>query len=238
MSTTEPSAKITVVGPAAGSEEQLVVPSRFARPGLASGGRSLVFELIPQVMHRKCVRAVLPNDVWRLLRKLTIDVHGKRCAECGNSQALECHEVWNYFVLPPITGKGNRPVMKLVDLKSLCHLCHLGKHIGYAHSDSKAYERVKQHLMELYRLPESIFSQLEQLAFEEVHELNKAGVRELDLKFLNDVMMRRPSSDRSCIWNPQELKKYSRLDPLHANAIGNFLSKRRLMSATKALPTP
>jgi hypothetical protein len=94
--------------------------------------------------------------------------------------------VWNYFVLPQITSKVNRPVMKLVGLKSLCHLCHLGKHIGYAHSDSEAYQRVKQHLMELYRLPESIFSQLEQLAFEEVHELNKAGVRELDLTFLND----------------------------------------------------
>lgn len=145
---------------------------------------TLVFELIPQVMHRKCVRAVLPNDVWRLLRKMTIDADGKRCGECGSALQMECHEVWRY--LPPgADDPGGRHVMKLVGLRTLCHLCHLGKHIDYTLRNPALYRRVKKHLMCLYQLPESVFSQLEELAFAEVAELNKAGVRALDLTYLN-----------------------------------------------------
>lgn len=151
--------------------------------GLAAG-RALVFELIPQVMHRKCVRAVLPNDIWRLLRKMTIEADGQRCGECGSTQQLECHEVWRY--LPPVTGDpGGRHLMKLVGLRALCHLCHLGKHIGYALRNPALHRQIKEHLMNLYLLPESVFSQLEQLAFAEVAELNKAGLRALDLTYLN-----------------------------------------------------
>lgn len=186
MSTTNSEVRITAIAPAAGPEDHRSVPSCLPVPGPAPTGHFLVFELIPQAMHRKCARAVLPNDVWRLLRKLTIDAQGKRCEECGSTQELECHEVWKYFSLSQAIGSTERQIMKLVGLRSLCHLCHLGKHIGYALSDAKQYRQVKQHLMKLYRLPEQIFSQLEQLAFEESYELNKAGVRELDLTFLND----------------------------------------------------
>jgi len=150
-------------------------------------GGSLVFELIPQVMHHKCVRAVLPNDVWRLLRKMTIDSDERRCTECGTSVNLECHEIWQY--LPPLNTRSaaGRHVMKLAGLRTLCHLCHLGKHIGYALRDPHQYQRVKEHLMALYGLPEPIYSQLEQIAFDEVGELNKAGIRALDLTYLNQT---------------------------------------------------
>lgn len=73
--------------------------------------------------------------------------------------------------------------MKLVGLRALCHLCHLGKDIGYPLRDPALYCRVKEHLMDLYRLPEPVFNQLEQLAFAEVAELNKAGLRALDLTY-------------------------------------------------------
>lgn len=152
---------------------------------VAPGGRPLVFELIPQIMHFKCVRAVLPNDVWRLLRKMTIDHDGKRCDECGSSHQLECHEVWEYLTLPDL-GSGRRHVMKLCGLRTLCHLCHLGKHIGFAQKNAQLYQMVKTHLMDLYRLPEATFTQLEQIAFEHVWELNKVGARALDLTYLND----------------------------------------------------
>jgi hypothetical protein len=162
-------------------------PGRYAGDCAAAttGGRSLLFELIPQIMHHKCVRAVLPNDVWRLLRKMTIDTDGERCGKCGISQQLECHEVWQYLPPPDAGGPAERHVMKLIRLRTLCHLCHLGKHIGYALRMPQQYKQVKEHLMELYRLPEPIFSQLEQIAFQEVGELNKAGVRALDLTHLN-----------------------------------------------------
>jgi hypothetical protein len=75
--------------------------------------------------------------------------------------------------------------MKLMNLRTLCHLCHLGKHIGFAQKDAQLYRQVKSHLIALYHLPEPIFCQLEQLAFEQVWELNKAGIRALDLTYLN-----------------------------------------------------
>jgi hypothetical protein len=154
------------------------------RTAASAAARPLIFEMIPQVMHHKRVRAVLPNDVWRLLRKMTIEAAGKRCGECRSGEQLECHEVWQY--LPPAANDlGTRHVMKLVGLCALCHLCHLGKHIGYALRNPALYRQVKEHLMNLYLLPESVFSQLEQLAFAEVAELNKAGLRALDLTYLN-----------------------------------------------------
>lgn len=148
-------------------------------------GFPLTFELIPNVMHRKCVRAVLPNDVWRLLRKITIEAGGGQCEECGTFRDLECHEVWHY--LPPADTRrvSNRPVMKLAGLRSLCQLCHLGKHIGFALRCPQQYQQVKIHLMNLYRLPDSIYSQLEQLAYRDVDELNRQGIRALDLTYLN-----------------------------------------------------
>ena len=165
------------------------------RPGRADtnstvacvAGGSLVFELIPQVMHHRCVRAILPNDVWRLLRQMTIDSDKRRCTECGTSVNLECHEIWQYLPPPNACGAAGRHVMKLAGLRTLCHLCHLGKHIGYALRDPHQYRRVKGHLMSLYRLPEPIYSQLEQIAFDEVGELNKVGIRALDLTHLNEA---------------------------------------------------
>lgn len=163
---------------------QLAARLEVGRAAGTAAGRALVFELIPQVMHRKCVRAVLPNDIWRLLRKITIEGDGKRCGECGSTLQMECHEVWRY--LPPGAGDlWGRHVMKLVGLRALCHLCHLGKHIGYALRNPALYRQVKEHLTRLYKLPESVFFQLEQLAFAEVAELNTAGARALDLTYLN-----------------------------------------------------
>jgi hypothetical protein len=147
--------------------------------------QTLAFELIPQAMHHKCARAVLPSDVWRLLRKITIESHGSRCAQCGSDEQLECHEVSDYASLPG-PGGTQRHVMKLVGLRALCHLCHVGKHIGFAHTRPNTYEEVKSHLLTLYRLTEAAFAKLEQAALHQVAELNKVGPRALDLTYLND----------------------------------------------------
>jgi hypothetical protein len=136
-------------------------------------------------MRHKCVRAVLPVDVWRLLRKMTIDASQQRCAQCGTGDQLECHEVWNY---PTITGPDGavRQVMQLVGLQTLCHLCHVGKHIGFAHTNAGLYSQVKDHLQRLYGVSHEEFTVREQHAIESVAELNRAGPRALDLTFLND----------------------------------------------------
>ncbi len=145
---------------------------------------NLSFELIPHAMRHKCVRAVLPVDVWRLLRKMTIDASGNRCAQCGTSNQLECHEIWDYPSIPCAEGVV-RQVMKLTGLQALCHLCHVGKHIGFARSDARQYPQVKYHLRAVYGVSDEEFAVREQQAFERVAELNRAGPRSLDLTFLN-----------------------------------------------------
>lgn len=149
------------------------------------GTNTLVFEPIPHAMRHKCVRAVLPVDVWRLLRKITIDAYGKRCAQCGAESQLECHEVWEYTTIAGVDGSISH-VMKLIALQALCHLCHVGKHIGFARTDARQYGRVKAHLKSVYRVSDDEFALLERQAVERVAELNRAGLRSLDLTLLNE----------------------------------------------------
>jgi hypothetical protein len=156
-------------------------------------------------MRHKAVRAVLPVDVWRLLRKMTIDAHGKRCAQCGADSQLECHEVWDYGSLPSVDG-AMRYVMKLVGLQALCHLCHVGKHIGFARTDAQQYRQVRTHLKAVYGVSDEEFAVCEQQAVERVAELNRAGPRSLDLTLLNDEQFvwiqhrfgRRFTADEAC----------------------------------------
>ena len=151
---------------------------------VSRGADNLSFEPIPHAMRHKCVRAVLPVDVWRLLRKMTIDVSGNRYAQCGTSKQLECHEIWDYPSIPGADGLV-RQVMKLVRLQALCHLCHVVKHIGFARSDARQYRQVKYHLRAVYGVSDEEFAVHEQQAVERVAELNRAGPRSLDLTFLN-----------------------------------------------------
>jgi len=152
---------------------------------LGHAPENLVFEPIPHAMRHKCVRAVLPVDIWRLLCKMTIDDSGKRCAQCGACDQLECHEVWDYSSVPGADGVF-RHVMKLIGLQALCHLCHVGKHIGFARTDPHQYRRVKTHLQAVYGLTEREFNIREQQAVDRVAELNRAGPRSLDLTLLNE----------------------------------------------------
>lgn len=149
------------------------------------GADRLIFEPIPHAMRHKCVRAVLPVDVWRLLRKMTIEAYGMRCAQCGASNQLECHEVWDYQTASSADGVG-RHMMKLVGLQALCHLCHVGKHIGFARTNVLQYQRVKTHLKAVYGVSDEEFGKLEHQAVEQVAELNRAGPRSLDLTMLNE----------------------------------------------------
>jgi hypothetical protein len=154
-------------------------------PPAAPGAGDLVFEPIPHTMRHKCVRAVLSVDVWRLLRKMTIESSENRCAQCGADSQLECHEIWDYPSIPNADG-AVRQVMKLVALQALCHLCHVGKHIGFARTDLRQYREVKAHLQAIYGVSDQEFSKRERQAVERVAELNRAGPRSLDLTFLNE----------------------------------------------------
>ena len=103
---------------------------------------------------------------------------GKKCVECGSTECLECHEEWAYYQAPI-------RVMKMTRLRTLCHLCHMAKHLGLARRKGE-YEDVQAHVETVYGLTEAEFLSLEQKAIERVKQLDKDGAYELDLTYLND----------------------------------------------------
>lgn len=108
----------------------------------------LSIELVPFKMHGKNVRAVLSKELWKEVCKLTHERNNHMCCECGKTRReviLECHEVWEYKI------EDVNPVMRMTNMLSLCHQCHMGKHIKFAERNGEL-EAVKHHLMKLYNL--------------------------------------------------------------------------------------
>lgn len=130
-------------------------------------------------MHFKNVRAVVGPDLWRLVRNLALKSDGKRCVDCGSAARPECHEEWEYCQGPVRT-------MKLTGLRTLCHLCHMAKHLGMARRKGE-YEEVRMHVQKVYGLSEAEFVTLEQQARATVRQLDAGGAYELDLTYLNDA---------------------------------------------------
>jgi hypothetical protein len=107
--------------------------------------KKLNIELVPHTMHYKNVRAVLSQEAWKALCTITHRENLLHCCECGAKGRLECHEQWEY-VLP-----GSRPRMRMTKMLSLCHLCHMGKHIKFAERNGEL-PAVKRHLKRVYKL--------------------------------------------------------------------------------------
>jgi hypothetical protein len=150
--------------------------SPYPQPRRAPGN-GLSIELIPRSMHYKNARAVVPKDVWGLLRSICLKLDGRRCSECGSTENLECHEEWEFRLSPT-------RVMKLTRLRALCHLCHMLKHIGLAKS-SDEFPFVKKHAMERLGLSQEQLAQRERLAYKGVRMLEEGGMFALDLTYLN-----------------------------------------------------
>lgn len=145
------------------------------------------FELIPHKMSGINVRAILPDDNWRQLSRMVIQSNAGQCCECPNVQRtrMECHEVWEYAWEERAGRRNKVGVMRLVGLRPLCHLCHMGKHIKFATSRGEL-PQVRAHLMQLHAgLTEHRLAQL----------INEAAgssrlkykYEELDLTYLNDA---------------------------------------------------
>ncbi|MGU4699088.1 hypothetical protein K6L09_20695 [Burkholderia cepacia] len=157
-----------------------------------SRGTKLNIELVPFNMHGKNARAVLTPETWKETCTITHKKNGYQCVECGaRKEKLECHERWFYRI-----KKGQTPVSEMVDLLSLCHKCHMGKHIEFAKRKGE-YKEVKAHLKKVYGLNELQFLWKVYKAKKRVRWLRRFHFN-LDLRYLNDrrfamvhMMMRR-----------------------------------------------
>jgi hypothetical protein len=145
--------------------------------------RELKIELIPRQMSGMNARAVLTREAWDQVRDITHALHGGRCAECGSDSRVECHEEWQYEWAH--RDRKNLPVMRLAALRTLCRLCHLGKHIRFAENHCPGeLPYVRRHLMRLYALSEAQLDDHVRKALEIVRKLT-FNYR-LDLTYLND----------------------------------------------------
>lgn len=149
----------------------------------------LTIELVPFTMHGKNLRAVLSKEHWREVCAFTHNLHRHRCLECGRDRLkakLECHEQWEYSYRG-YTDSQNKyktiGVMRMERLLTLCHECHMGKHIKLAEKKGE-YEHTKEHLKKVYGLTDLQFKWKVHKAVKKVREQSKFNY-ELDLTFMN-----------------------------------------------------
>jgi hypothetical protein len=104
--------------------------------------KMLTIELIPKTCWFSSVRTMVKPKEWDMIRFISYDYANNKCEICGDNglnqgykHRVECHEVWEYD-LDTLT-------QKLVNLVSLCPLCHQVKHIGRTIAIGKEKEAIK-----------------------------------------------------------------------------------------------
>ncbi len=136
--------------------------------------------ILENAMHGKNARAVLPPEAWAQVRRIVHGLHGYQCADCGGTRNLECHEVWEYCWIRQ--DAKNVPVMRLSGLRTLCHLCHMGKHVGCARRRGELAE-VQVHLQRIYGITAGELDDVVRASNELVRR--QKFRYELDLSYLN-----------------------------------------------------
>ncbi len=151
--------------------------------------RKLNIELVPFTMHYKNVRAVLATEVWYKVCDIAHAKHDYRCCECGRNRRevkLECHETWEFIWEKREVSPGyfkKVAIMKMTNLLSLCHLCHMGKHIKFAERNGEL-PQVREHLMKTYNISRLQFWWKVQKSVAVVRKQSRYTYQ-LDLTYLN-----------------------------------------------------
>lgn len=163
------------------AKRRATVEARSWGPGAKQRRREPRFELIPYQMAGMNARAVLARETWAQICAIVHEHYGGKCCECFDDSRLECHEVWAYEL-----GRGPEragvSVMRLAGLRSLCHLCHRGKHFKCAERQGEL-PQVKAHLMKLYGVSARHW---DELALKALRQLElKLRYDYLDLTYLN-----------------------------------------------------
>lgn len=125
----------------------------------------LKIELVPGSSWYDNLRKFLSQSDWRKIREEVCSGYEWRCGICGAKGRLFCHEVWEY--------DDRRHIQKLVGLISLCGMCHLIKHWGFAGilaAEGKlkiSKEGLIRHFMKVNHCDKKTFEEHLKEAFEE-----------------------------------------------------------------------
>lgn len=129
----------------------------------------LTIELIPESAWGENLRKYLPKKVWDRIRKEVFKKSGYKCAICGSSEKLQCHEVWEF--------DDENHILKLKDFMALCEKCHLVKHFGMAGvlaSEGKInLEELIRHFMRVNNCDRKTFEEHKREAFKKFHERSR-----------------------------------------------------------------
>lgn len=107
----------------------------------------LTIELVPSTSWYSNVRSNVSGKEWDRLRRNSYKKANYKCEICGESgvdqgfnHPVECHEIWEYDDI------FNEQI--LIDLISLCPLCHKTKHIGLAMNNGEE-DVVLEHMIKV-----------------------------------------------------------------------------------------
>lgn len=96
-------------------------------------GPHILPNMVPSPIWGVNLRSLLPRGTWDQIRKSIYLGSGHRCEVCGSKGdewPVECEEQWEYVHYSKYKGAA-----RLVNLQSLCPMCHKIKHLGKANID-------------------------------------------------------------------------------------------------------
>lgn len=167
-------------------------------------GAGLFVDLIPESCWFTSARAFIAASDWQRVRTMVIQRANSRCEACGiwkDTKQLSVHERWQYFeATHPMSGE-RRYLQSLTRLLSICRMCHLATHMGFAGTIGKE-EAARAHLSRVLALGGNNDALKEHIndAFA-LYEWRSQFAWELDLHVLTDagIEIKFPNNGRKLI---------------------------------------
>ena len=148
----------------------------------------LEIELVPQTSWYCNLRKVLTREEWDKIRKKSYTDTGYKCAICGASGRLNCHEVWIY--------NDTKRVQKLEDFTALCDLCHHVKHMGFAGilagRGKLNIDKVIEHFLKVNNCEQETFKNHQKIAF---HKWSKRSAHKWKIDWGQYKNLLRPKTE-------------------------------------------
>lgn len=121
----------------------------------------LTIELVPSTCWYNNLRKYMSKAEWDRLRRSVYAEYGHRCAVCGASGMMICHEIWRY--------DDENHIQALMGFTALCSMCDHVKHIGFAGILAKQgkldFNKVVEHFMKVNECDKAAFEAHYQDAF-------------------------------------------------------------------------
>ena len=129
----------------------------------------LTIELVPEPLHYRSLKDLIPRKEWDKLRKPVYARYNYQCTICEAGGRMNCHEVWDYDDV--------NHVQRLMDLIPLCNMCHHCKHLGYAEilgSRRPGFiDTVIEHFCRVNGVSREVFLEARGAAYRQYWERNK-----------------------------------------------------------------